>query len=75
MGFFIPYLKALAGFLCAVATNAVMDLQHNGHPFPTDWGSGLRWLGSIAVTTYAVYQVPYKGNNPPPPTSAKHAKP
>lgn len=59
--------KAIMAFIALLVTNAVTDLMQDGHPFPTNWGDGARWLLSIALSTAAVYGVrPAKGVDTPP---------
>lgn len=68
MNVFTPYLKAVGGFVAAVATNIAVQLQQG--TWPTTWGDAARWVGSIVVTTYLVYRLPYLPKAP-----AAQAKP
>ena len=73
MSVFAPYLKALAGFAAAVLTNAATDLMTHQTPWPTTWWEGLRWLVSVAGTTWLVYRVPNKTSGDAP-GAGRHEK-
>lgn len=50
------YWKALLAFLSLFATNLAADWMTNGQPWPEDGGQLTRWILSIGVGTWLVYQ-------------------
>ncbi|QEA10796.1 holin [Mycobacterium phage Weirdo19] len=52
------YLKAILAFVSLLVTNIAADLTAGGQPWPTDGGEWARWLLTITLGTWLVYQLP-----------------
>jgi hypothetical protein len=50
------YWKAILAFVGAVATNAAADWMAHGAPIPESVAAGVRWLLTIAASTWVVYR-------------------
>lgn len=50
------YWKSILAFLSLFATNLAADWMSNGQPWPEDGGQAARWILSICVGTWLVYQ-------------------
>ena len=55
------YWKSILAFLSLFATNLAADWMANGQPWPETGGELVRWVVSIGVGTFLVYQ---KANTP-----------
>ncbi|GAS94444.1 Gp49 [Mycolicibacterium canariasense] len=58
--------KALLAFLALFLTNVAMQLQQGGVPWPTDGGQWVRFLATVALGTYVVWQGPANKPRPKP---------
>jgi hypothetical protein len=52
------YLKAILAFVALLVTNIATDLTTGNEPWPSDGGEWARWLLTIVLGTWLVYQVP-----------------
>jgi hypothetical protein len=57
------YWKSILAFLSLFVTNLAADWMANGQPWPEDWTSLARWVLTIGVGTWLVWQ---KANAPGP---------
>lgn len=61
------YTKAILAFISLVVTNIAADLTAGNEPWPQSGGEWARWLLTIILGTWLVYQLPNRQTTALPP--------